>query len=167
MRISGVALGAWLVAVLTLLPVEGWGDSKGTAGPPENEPEAVRVVVDGVIARENELSQALKNFSPRIETYLQGYKSNDETGDEPTNDFYFFGRLDFATMEPQSFLRPSGSDLLPPFVGGALRKTFTFQHTMDSFVEAALVDYRGFSREHYKFRLVRSEFLGTVRCLVF
>jgi len=167
MRVTEVALGLWLGGGLTLLPAQGRDDSKAPTEPREKEPEAMRVMVDRILARENELSRTLKNYSPRIETYLQSYESNKETGDEPTNDYYFFGRLDFGTMQLQSFLSQSGSGVFPPSFGGTQKKAFTFQHEMDGFVQAALVDYRGFSREHYQFQYVRSEFLGEVRCFVF
>ena len=169
MKVFTVALSAWLLAGLTLPAVEGQAKTKGPKEPREKESEAARLVVDRTIAREKDLIRTLQNYHPRVETYLQGYQLDPELGAIPTNDNYFLGRLEFGKdMESRSFLPQSGSGvLLPHFFSRAVRKAFKFQYELDSFAQAALVDYQGLDREHYQFQFVRSEFLGDVRCLVF
>jgi hypothetical protein len=169
MKILAVTLRAWLLVGFTLLAAEGQAKTKGPKEPPEKESEAVRLVVDRTIAREDELMRSLQHFRPRVETYLQSWQPDSELGSIPIGDRYFLGRLQFGKdIETRSFLpQPRSGILRPSFLGSGLRWASGLQYDLDSFAQGSLVDYQGLDRAHYQFQFVRSEFLSDLRCLVF
>jgi hypothetical protein len=157
-----------LLAGLILLPLAVEGKRKAPPEPQEPEPEAVRRAVDRIIAREQEVLRILPKYRPRVETYLQNFRPDLELGAVPISDKYRLGRLEYdKKVEARSFLPDHRFPLIPRFVARTLKRPFTFEYDLDSFVEGALVDPRGLDRQSYSFQLVRSEFLGDVRCLVF
>ena len=169
MKNSRFALFVWVLTGLFLLPVPGWSAPKKKQ-PPEEESEAVRQVADRIIAREDQVILTLSKYRPRVETYLQFVRPDQELGSVPVRDMYYLGRLELdKRVESESFLpqaRPR-FNFLPRFLTKALSRPFSFHYNVDSFVEAALIDPNGLDRKTYHFRFIRSEFLGDVRCLVF
>jgi hypothetical protein len=50
-------------------------------------------IVNSFIARENQLMGNLRNYSPRVETYIQDMRPDPELGAVPQHDHYFLERL--------------------------------------------------------------------------
>ncbi len=169
MKNSRIVLTVWLLAGLFHFPAPGRSAPK-EAQPRQEESEAVRQVTDRIIAREDEVILTLSKYRPRVESYLQFVRPDQELGTVPVGDFYYLGRLELdKRVESQSFLpQPhSGFNILPRFLTKALSRPFKFNYNLDSLVDAAVIDSKGLDRENYQFQFVRSEFLGDVRCLVF
>jgi hypothetical protein len=158
----------WLLVGLLLIPAAGRATPKKSKQPREKEPEVVRQLVDRIIVRENEMMKVLPKYSPRVETYLQNYRPDPDLGVVAVSDKYYFGRLAYdQRIESRSFLPEHRYGFLPRFLVKAVKRPFVFNYDLDSFVQATLVDPRGLDRAHYRFRFVRREFLGDVRCLIF
>lgn len=128
-------------------------------------------VVDAMIARENHLIQHLRNFSPRIEIYIQDVRPDPQLGAVPVNDEYFFGRLKLqpdGNITVQSLLPKSSSKLgAIKHVAGHIVPSRGMHYQPEAFYYSIMMDTTRFDREHYNFEFVRREFLGEVRCLVF
>ena len=127
--------------------------------------------VDAMIARENLLVRSLRNYVPRMETYIQDVRPDAELGAVPVNDHYFFGRLKLqpdGTITVQSLLPKSGSKArVIKNVAGHFAPTHTIHYQPEAFYYSIVMDSTRFDRQHYNFEFVRREFLGEVRCLVF
>ena len=122
-------------------------------------------VVDKIVAQEQAEVQALRQYSPIVETYIQILRQSKDLGAVPNGDKYFLGRADLA----------NGVELVPLVTGtrtkhnmfGGLGSFFSVEFLPRGFLQMIYVDTNGFDREHYKFDYVGREFLGEVRCLVF
>jgi hypothetical protein len=167
MSILRIGRATWLLPVLLLatpmlLPLAGRDQSK----PPKVDarPESAEVVslVNRVIANEKQNNQKLREYSPRVETYVQYYEPDVALGDVARNDAHFLGRLKFATEAKEvSFVQDSFSDWLrhrPDMVRAHL-------HVDDFAVEPLAVDEQNFDGKHYTFDPIRWEYLGDIRCL--
>src|SRR5438309_7610319 len=122
-------------------------------------------VVDKIIAQEQAEVQALRQYSPIVETYIQMLRPSKDLGTVPNGDKYFLGRADLA----------NGVELVPLVTGtrtkhnmfGGLGSFFSMQFLPRGFLQMIYIDTNGFDKQHYKFEYARREFLGEVRCLVF
>ena len=122
-------------------------------------------VVDKIVAQEQAEVQALRQYSPIVETYIQILRPSKDLGAVPNGDKYFLGRADLA----------NGVELVPLVTGtrtkhkmfGGLGSFFSDEFLPRGFLQMIYVDTNGFDRQHYKFDYVGREFLGEVRCLVF
>jgi len=122
-------------------------------------------VVDKIVAQEQAEVQALRQYSPIVETYIQMLRTSKDLGAVPNGDKYFLGRADLA----------NGVELVPLVTGtrtkhnmfGGLGSFFSVEFLPRGFLQMIYVDTNGFDRQHYKFDYVGREFLGEVRCLVF
>ena len=122
-------------------------------------------VVDKIVAQEQAEVQALRQYSPIVETYIQILRPSKDLGAVPNGDKYFLGRADLA----------NGVELVPLVTGtrtkhnmfGGLGSFFSVEFLPRGFLQMIYVDTNGFDRQHYKFDYVGREFLGEVRCLVF
>ncbi|MDR3677502.1 MAG: M48 family metalloprotease [Acidobacteriota bacterium] len=168
MSILRVGRAKWFFAVLLLatpmlMPLSGSARTKPRKAKVD-EPESAEVaaIVNRVIATEKQYNQKLKDYSPRVETYLQYYQPDKEFGDRATKDDHFLGRLQLADHEKEvSFIQDSFSDRLrrrPEILRAHL-------HLNEFAVEPLTVDQENFDREHYAFEPVRWEYLGDLRCL--
>ena len=123
-------------------------------------------VVDRAIERERALIDMLKTRTPLIETYLQDLRFDARDGPVPTQDHYFFGRMDLReTVDRRDYLPKQGgfrSSLL-----GGFNKLYKIEYQPLGFSWMIFADRRNFDRETYKFKFAHREFLGDVRCLVF
>lgn len=132
-------------------------------------PTTMEQVVDRIAARETEVVQSLRAYSPMVETYIQNLKADKELGNVPAGDRYFLGRaslgegvrLHMLTEKPASGIRQK---LLGSFSG---LFSVDVKYVPDGFLQMIYLDTDGFDRQNYKFEYVRREFLGEVRCLVF
>lgn len=133
-------------------------------------PELTRVI-DGFIGKENQLIKTLENYSPRMEIYLQKVRPDPELGAVPDGDYYFLGQVRLQRSRAvivRSFLggSPRRANLLRD-VTGPISNYFSLQFAPSTFYFSLTMDNARFDRQHYDFELVRQEFLGDVRCLVF
>ena len=156
-----------VLAALMLFPLAGRAQSK--TGNVDERPESPEVasIVNRIIASEKQLSEKVKEYSPRVETYVQYYQPDVELGDIPTDDAYFLGRLKFGKKAEQvSFIPDAASSWLRRGLGPLGRPVRRAHLFLDEFAVGTLVvDARNFDRQHYTFNPVRWEYLGDVRCL--
>lgn len=119
-------------------------------------------VVDRVLARETENINALRTYSPLVETYLQNMRPDKELGLVPYGDQYYLTRVSFKkSLEDISFLPEPGflSNILHSVKGqkaGFVAQGFSWMMVMD---------LRGLDRAHYNFDYQGREFLGDLRCI--
>src|ERR1700740_3644060 len=81
MRRSG-----WVIASLWLLLV---AVPAGAA-----TPTSFDQVISRISQRETQFAQAMHNYSPMVETYIQDMKPDAELGEVPSGDTYFLGRME-------------------------------------------------------------------------
>lgn len=138
---------------------------------PNRESPQLTRVVNAFIARENQLIRALPNYSPRMEIYIQNVRPDPELGAVPQSDYYFLGRVQFQrnrAVTVRSLLPgPKLGTRLLKDVSGPITQYFSLQYSPTTFYFSLVMDNSRFDRQHYDFELVRQEFLGDLRCLVF
>ena len=167
----------WSLTASSWRAAQSSGSSKSTQSPPtvaaqslpgtgDNEPTDLSQTVDRIITRENQFLKDLVTFSPRVETYIQDFRPDQELGTAPTDDHYFLGRMDFRQgISVRSFLAEHswwGHRVL-----SSLAPNFQVRYDPGAFAYPIVIDPHRFDRRHYQFTFVRREFLGDVRCLVF
>jgi len=137
---------------------------------PHPASDALDRTIDQITSRETENVKAFARFSPVVETYVQGFRKDNELGRVPVEDHYFLGRASFKSrLEDDSFIaheRPAVAHQLLREI-----KEATFERRKGlvplGFTQMAVIDMKNFDRAHYRFVYHQQEFLGTVRCLVF
>ena len=127
-------------------------------------PTTLDQVVDRAISREHALVIMLAKRTPLVETYLQNMKNDPQLGPVPTNDRYYFGRIDMGETGREDYL--SKGSFETRLLGG-FSKLFKYDYNPAGFSWMVFVDRDDFDRAHYDFSYVHREFLGDVRCIVF
>jgi hypothetical protein len=123
-------------------------------------------VVDRAIARERALIDMLKTRTPLIETYLQDRKFDPELGSVPTQDHYFFGRLDLKeAVDRRDYLQKQGG--FERMLLGGFNRLYKLEYNPLGFSWMIFADRYAFNRNSYRFKFEHREFLGDVRCIVF
>jgi hypothetical protein len=124
-------------------------------------------LVDRVLAREAANDQALRSYSPLVETYLQKFHPDNEVGLIPSSDQYYLTRVGFSrkTLDDVNFQKVAKTGILARAMHGAT-KEFRTEFISDSFAWMMVMDYRGLDRAHYTFDYQGREFLGDLRCIV-
>lgn len=119
-------------------------------------------ILDRIVAREKEFLQKLSATQPLVETYVQHWPQDGDSG--PQRDEYFLGRLQLAgEVEYVPLVQSDAAGKRRwkwPRGGG-------FEFLPRGFAQMAVIDARDFNRDTYIFGFVRKEFLGRARCLVF
>jgi hypothetical protein len=152
------SLYSWLIAMFLCLP----SAAQTEVRPAQSDTDKV---IDSIIDREEQMTAALSSYAPIVETYMQHFTSDKETGVAPTSDRYFLTKLmPGKTQRGQSM---TGQPGLLARIASTLSSLYTVQYDRTGLVDMILVDEHGFGRNKYDFRFVRREFLGDVRCLVF
>jgi hypothetical protein len=131
---------------------------------------ALSQVVDRIVSQEQAEMNALKPFSPLVETYIQNLKGDKDLGTVPAGDKYFMGRAILAKgveLEPLTDGSDSGGVKKKLFGGLGNALSLSMEYLPRGFLQMIYIDTNGFDKEHYKFDYVRREFLGEVRTLVF
>lgn len=129
--------------------------SIGEVAPQESAPPS-EATIDRIFAREKEEINAIRQYSPIIETYIQQVRHDTALGMVPKSDFYFLGQADFSSrLKVHSLLE------------GEKRGDWMWSYDPAGFLQMIFVDREEFDRAHYKFDRVRRDFLGDVRCYVF
>ncbi|HEV2426192.1 MAG TPA: M48 family metalloprotease [Terriglobia bacterium] len=126
-------------------------------------------VLDRIIAQENNLVRSLVNYRPRVETYIQDFRLDPALGTVPAGDHYYLGALDFrGGLKEQSLLPgPRGGRRALAGMATEISRLYGLHFQPQAFAYTIVMDVGRFDLQHYGFTLVRREFLGSVRCLVF
>jgi hypothetical protein len=123
-------------------------------------------LVDRMIAHEKSFLESMHVRTPLIETYIQETR---ETG--PSRDHYFLGRfrlgetIGYESLIDRTDPPAKAARSLMPF--RSTPKTAPLAFLPRGFAQMAVIDLHDFNRRTYRFELVRREFLGEVRCVVF
>ena len=115
--------------------------------------------VDAAIRQERRLTEAMRNFKPVVETYIQEQTHDADLQTSPKNDDYFLSRLDLTGDAPanREFENPGHSK---PEKKTKSEPAFAAV----GFAQAVFPDLEHFDRQNYVFKFVRWEVLGDVRC---
>lgn len=149
-----------LLVVLAALPA--------FASDQPTNPTTMEQVVDRISARESEVIQSLRQYTPLVETYIQNLRTDKELGSVPAGDKYFLGRAELGEGARLHMLSQKQGGLKQK-VFGSVTGLFSFDvhYVPDGFLQMIYLDTEGLNRQNYKFEYVRREFLGEVRCMVF
>jgi len=127
-------------------------------------------VVDRVVQQEAAFMDSLRDYSPLVETYIQELRPDKELGLVPEHDQYFLSKADFSQgISDRAFLgagASTGHHHLA-FVSKMFASPFAMKYVEAGFLQGIILDTGGFDQSNYKFDLLRREFLGDVRCMVF
>ncbi len=149
-----------VVLVLSVLPLRA----------ADQQSDALGQVVDRIISQEQAEMNALKPYTPLVETYIQNLKGDKDLGMVPAGDKYFMGRAVLTKgidLEPLTDGNESGGTKRKMFGGLGNMLSLSMEYLPKGFLQMIYLDTNGFDKEHYKFDYVRREFLGEVRTLVF
>jgi hypothetical protein len=143
-----------LLLLAVLAPIAPAAAQSATS--PQLSPEQI---IDQVTKAESALIERTRTMRPIIEAYIQELGPEVDGIQMPVVDTYFLGRLDWRDgpvlslmADPRRVERSAGE-----------RRGFL----PDGFAAMAAPDWRSLDRSRYDFKLVRREFLGEVRTLVF
>jgi len=127
-------------------------------------------VVDRVVQQEARFMDSLRIYSPLVETYIQETRADKELGQVPERDHYFLAKADFSqSIRDRLFIggdSGNGHHRLK-FISKLYANPFQMKFVETGFLQGIIVDTGGFDQSNYKFDLLRREFLGDVRCMVF
>jgi hypothetical protein len=130
---------------------------------------ALEQIVDRIVSTEQTEMNALKPFTPLVETYIQNLRGDASLGSVPAGDKYFLGRAVLAKgvdLDPLTDGSESGGKK-KLFSGLGSMLSLSMEYLPQGFLQMIYLDTNGFDKQHYKFDYVRREFLGEVRTLVF
>jgi len=133
-------------------------DTKAPPAVPQVQPLAVThdQIIDRAIAREKDEIDAIAQYSPIVETYLQEVRPDKQLGTVPKIDYYFLGQADFRKgIKVHTLLETEK------------KGTWMWSYNPAGFLQMIFVDNRGLDKVHYRFSYKRREFLGEVRCIIF
>src|SRR6201988_4312185 len=152
-----------VVLALGILPLR-------AADKPINNNSALDQVVDRIISQEQAEMNALKPYSPLVETYIQNLRGDRDLGNVPAGDKDFLGRAVLAKgvdLDPLTDSSDSSGGK-KHFLGGVGSMfSLSMEFLPRGFLQMIYLDMNGLDKQHYKFDYVRREFLGEVRTLVF
>ena len=118
--------------------------------------------VDAAIQQERRLTEAMRNFKPVVETYIQEQKHDSDVQTSPKNDDYFLSRLDLTGDAPanREFENQDHSKF------DKEKKLLKGEQPFAAvgFAQSVFPDLEHFDRQNYLFRFVRWEVLGDIRC---
>ncbi len=158
-----------LAALIALTALASVGYCQAQASAPR-QPQAqsaeVSRIIDRIIAGEKQYAQNLKEYSPRVETYLQCDRPDGDLGETVSKDAYFLGRLSidnkpkeisFTSETKLQQMRDGFEAIATPFLSP--------DHFLSHLATSTMVDARNFDLQHYTFVPVGWEYVGDVRCL--
>jgi hypothetical protein len=128
-------------------------------------------MIKEAIAQEKVIVSQVRRSTPVVQSYIQNLRPGDAGENVPISDQYMIGRVDFGkafvddqySSRSQKHSRLRGSFRFM----SALTSGFHLTNSPTGFMAMMFVDPTGFDQQHYEFRFVRREFLGTVRTNVF
>ena len=140
------------------------------------------MVVDKMSVQEGLFVKNLKEYTPMVETYIQNMRTDQDLGRVPISDEYFLGQIRLEQgVEDVNYLpnQKSGNEesalhkifatmkMVKKAVPSRTHKAVVGGYMSDGFAQMVLIDTAGkLDRQHYDFRFIRREFLGSVRTLV-
>jgi hypothetical protein len=116
-------------------------------------------VIEKVTQAETELIERTKSLRPIMEAYIQELGSEVDGVQMPMVDTYFLGRLEWREGPVLALMANANR------VGQSAGERRGF--LPDGFAAMAAPDWKAMDRVRYDFKLVRREFLGDVRTMVF
>lgn len=174
--------GLVVASILVLFDLT--GSSQGTEKSRETKPDPFfsESVLSHAISQEKATIRAMELRTPLVETYIQFSRVGANSTPIPTRDQYFLSRVNFGAgffnaaasdsvarpirVGPANTLFP-GSRAAVMDMSAALGIDARSWGTSIGFTEMMFPDPAHFDELHYRFRLVRTEYLGEVRSLVF
>ena len=120
--------------------------------------------VDSAIQQEQRLTNAMRNFKPVVETYIQEQKHDSDVQTSPKNDDYFLSRLDLTGDAPANREFENQDHSRFDKEKKLLKGEQPFAAV--GFAQSVFPDLEHFDRQNYLFTFVRWEVLGDVRCVV-
>lgn len=126
---------------------------------PQASQPTVDQVIDRIAQAETELIERVRSLRPIVEAYIQEVGPEVDGVQLPKADTYFLGRLEWdngPTLVLMADAKRAGKS-------AGERRGFL----PDGFAAMAAPDWQSIDRARYDFKLVRREFLGEVRTLVF
>ncbi len=126
----------------------------------------VPAIIDTMARQEKQLYQTMKKYHPIVETYIQNFRLDPVLGQVPINDHYYLGQLNYSRgiAQDRSFLSKPGWGV---GIFTALSRFYSLHYLSAGFVDMLFPDPMRFDRNHYQFKYLRQDFLGSVRCYVF
>ncbi len=116
-------------------------------------------VIDRIAQAENELIERVRGYRPIVEAYIQEIAAEKDGLQLPMFDSYFLGRLEWQEGPVLALMANTKR------VGKSAGERRGF--LPDGFASMAAPDWKSMDRARYDFKLVRREFLGEVRTMVF
>ena len=160
-----------LLGLLTIAPSAGQnapaaaqlsGEVQSPAEVPIRKGLTFEEFVDAAIQQERRLTDAMRNFKPVVETYIQEQKHDSDVQTSPKNDQYFLSRLDLTGDAPanREFENQEHSKF------DKEKKLLKGEQPFAAvgFAQSVFPDLEHFDRQNYLFTFVRWEVLGDVRC---
>ena len=141
-----------LLPIFLLVPALGLAQTPAPGSP---DLGAQDQIVNRIVAQEKVFERSVTPFQPRIETYIQSLRPDNDKGTVPASDAYFLGRLSLV----RGFNEPMFSDHNS---GNIAHKFFPI-----GFAAMIMPDRTRFDQQHYMFSYQGRQFLGSVRCVVF
>lgn len=140
-------------------------DTRSVPAPDQQSIDKTNEVSDRIFYREAKFVEDLKQFTPMVETYIQNFKGDEDLGQVPTSDKYFFGRLIMKKgIQDISFQQPARKSL-PSLILEKLNGFYKMNYVPLGFMEMVYIS--GFDKNNYDLKYLHQEFLGQVRTLVF
>src|SRR5215468_191597 len=167
---------SWIVCALfgLLAAWPGAAQSAPAAQTPETVPPSPQApvrkgvtfeeFVDATIQQEHRLTNAMRNFKPVVETYIQEQKHDSDVQTSPKSDNYFLSRLDLTGDAPANSEFESQDHSRFDKEKKLLKGEQPFAAV--GFAQSVFPDLEHFDRQNYLFNFVRWEVLGDIRCAV-
>jgi hypothetical protein len=101
-----------------------------------------------------------------VETYIQSMQADNEMGARPIGDEYFLARVGYSKLVDDHSMLPSESFTHRLLKSAKKQVTHGSVFRSEGFAQMAIIDSRGFDRQHYEFEFMGREFIGELRCLM-
>jgi hypothetical protein len=113
------------------------------------QPTTSNEIVDKVLMQEQSEIQLLRQYSPVVETYIQYFRLDKQSGAVPDGDKYFLGRARLANGVQ---LEPLEHDPgLKRRLSEDWREFLSTSFVPGGFLQMIYLDTSGFDRQHYRF----------------
>jgi hypothetical protein len=142
-----------LLGLLTALASPATAQTSAAAQPSADQ------VIDRITQAETELIERVRGYRPIVEAYIQEIAPEKDGLQLPMFDSYFLGRLEWQEGPVLALMANAKR------VGKSAGERRGF--LPDGFASMAAPDWKSMDRARYDFKLVRREFLGEVRTMVF
>jgi hypothetical protein len=140
--------------------------------PPVPLTPAQAALIEKATAAEKETVKQIEKSTPLVQTYIQNMRPDTKLYAVPMSDEYSIARVDFGKSFSANEYDPRKTAGRGFFKGSFkylsdLTKSFHITYSATGFMDMMFIDPIGFDQQHYLFTYVRSDFLGSVRTMVF